>query len=121
MNREEILLLEHRLIEGIKTSDIVLLDKLLYDDLLFMVPDGSIITKAMDLESHRKGQMVIKLLVPDFESVNLIGDTAVVSVVYNTEGSLMGTPIKGKFRYIRIWKKFSDGIKVISGSCFQLK
>ena len=52
MNREEILLLEHRLIEGIKTSDLVLLDKLLHDDLLFMVPDGSIITKTMDLESH---------------------------------------------------------------------
>jgi hypothetical protein len=121
MNREEILLLERRLIEGIKTSDIVLLDKLLHDDLLFMVPDGSIITKTMDLESHRKGQMVVKSLLPDFEAVSLIDDTAVVNVVYNTEGSMMGTHIKGRFRYIRIWKKFSEGIKVIGGACFYLK
>jgi hypothetical protein len=120
MNREEILLLEHRLIEGIKTSDIVLLDKLLHDDLLFMVPDGSIITKTRDLESHRKGQMVVRSLVPEFESVNIIDNTAVVSVVYDSEGAMMG-PIKGKFRYLRIWRKFSDGIRVIGGACFYLK
>lgn len=121
MTKQDIVDLELQLIEGIKTCDVPLLDKMLHEELLFMVPDGSVITKAIDMESHRKGQMVVRSLVPEFESVNLIDDTAVVSVVYDTEGSMMGTPVKGKFRYIRIWKNFSDGIRVIGGACFFLK
>lgn len=120
MTRTEIIDLENQLLEAIKVSDVSFLDKILYEDLLFVVPNGNVITKALDLASHRAGEMVVEEIIPSIEQINIIGDTAVVTVVYDSKGSMLGTPIQGKFRYIRFWKKFPDGMKVIGGSCTQL-
>ena len=120
MTRTEITDLENKLLEAIKKSDISVLEQILHDDLLFIVPNGSVITKEMDLASHRAGAMVVEKIIPSIEQINIIEDTAVVTVVYDSKGSMLGTPIQGKFRYIRFWKKFPDGMKVIGGSCTQL-
>jgi hypothetical protein len=120
ISRTEIEELEYLLIEGIKTSDVVLLDKLLHDDLLFLAPNGQVITKAIDLASHRAGDMTVEQLIPTIEHINIVDDTAVAVVQYDNKGSMLGNPIEGQFRYIRIWKWFPDGIKVIAGSCLQL-
>lgn len=120
MTRTEITDLENKLLEAIKQSDISVLEKILHDDLLFVVPDGNVITKEVDLASHRSGEMVVEEIIPTIEQINLIEDTAVVTVVYDSKGSMLGNPIRGKFRYIRFWKQFPDGMKVIGGSCTQL-
>lgn len=120
MRKEEIIEIENHLIQGIKTSDITLLDKILHNDLLFITPNGQAITKEMDLASHSAGEMEIEQLTATFEDVKIIGDNAVVVVVYDTKGKVLGNPIQGQFRYIRIWKMFSDGLKVIGGSCFKV-
>jgi hypothetical protein len=105
---------------GIRTSDIKFLDKILHDDLLFIAPNGQTVTKKMDLASHRAGEMEVEQLIPKFEDIKIIGDNAIVVVVYETKGKMLGNPIQGKFRYIRIWKMFTDGLKVIGGSCFKV-
>jgi ketosteroid isomerase-like protein len=120
ISKTEIIDLEHKLLEAIRNSDISFLDKALHEDLLFMVPNGQVITKAMDLASHRAGEMQVEQLVSTIEEINVMDDTAVVAVVYDTKGTMLGNPIEGKFRYIRVWKKFPDGVKVIGGSCFKL-
>jgi hypothetical protein len=33
---------------------------------------------------------------------------------------MRGHPIEGRFRYIRIWKQFEDGWKVLGGACSML-
>ena len=120
ITRSEITTLESQLLEAIKISDTSFLEKRLHDDLLFILPDGNVITKEMDLASHRSGEMVVEEISSTIEQINLIEDTAVVTVVYDTRGSMSGTPIQGKFRYIRFWKQFPDGLKVIGGSCILL-
>lgn len=120
ITREEIVELEHTLIEAIKKSEVSFLDKILHDDLLFLLPNGEVITKATDLASHQAREMVVEKLIPSIEEINIIDDTAVVVIVYDTKGTMLGNPIEGKFRYIRIWKQFQDGIKVIGGSCCKL-
>lgn len=121
LSRESILQAERDLIEGIKRSDIPALEKLLHDDLRFLVPNGQMITKEMDLASHRKGEMVVETLSPHFEDVQIIGDTATVVVVYDTKGTMLGNPIQGRFRYIRIWKEVGGGPRIVGGACFMLK
>ena len=118
--RDAIIKMEDQLLEAIKTSDIDTLDKLLHDDLLFITPDGQVITKQMDLTSHRLGTMVIEELVSTIEQINLIENTAIVIVVYETKGKMLGNPIQGRFRYLRNWSIFDGQWKVISGSCTQL-
>lgn len=117
INKEHIIEAENQLIQGIQTSDTELLDALLHDDLLFIAPNGQTITKAMDLASHRAGHMVVETLTATFENVHIIGDSAVVTVVYATTGTMMGNPIAGHFRYIRVWKMVDKRLQIIGGSC----
>lgn len=111
---------ERLLLEAIKTSDVNTLERMLHDDLLFIAPNGQTVTKEMDLASHRAGTMVVEEVIPTIEAIHLIDDTAVCIVVYQTRGRMMGAPVAGRFRYIRVWKIFNDGLKVIGGSCIQL-
>ena len=57
IKKEEIIDLEQKLIEAISTSNIQFLDNILHNDLLFISPNGDVITKEMDLTSHRSGEM----------------------------------------------------------------
>ncbi len=120
IKKEDIMKMEMLLIEGIKKSDIGFLEKTIHDKVLFMAPNGQIITKEMDLASHKTGQMVIEKLSSTIEEINIIADTAISATIYDTKGKMQGTPIEGKFKYIRVWKKFDDGLKVIAASCFQI-
>lgn len=108
---------EQQLLIAMKAHDVGQLDQLLHDDLLFITPDGSIITKVMDLEAHRSGAMVIEKIEPTIEKISMITDAAVVVLRMETKGSMMGQPIEGAFRYIRVWKKVNNGYQVIAGSC----
>jgi ketosteroid isomerase-like protein len=112
--------MELELIAAIRKSDIVFIEQTIHDDLLCLAPNGQTITKQMDLASHRAGQMVVEELHPSIEDIRIIDDCAVCTIVYDTKGTMMGNPISGKFKYIRVWKEFSDGLKVIAASCFQL-
>lgn len=120
LKKEDIEQMEIRLIQGIKESDLAFLDQTIHDDLLCMAPNGQTITKQMDLASHKAGAMKVITLIPTIEDIRIIGDTAVSTIVYDTKGTMLGNPIEGKFKYIRVWKKFDDGLKVIAASCFQL-
>lgn len=108
--------LESRLIEAIKSSDISFLETVLHDDLKFIAPNGLVVTKQMDLESHRSKSMVVESIESTIEDIQLIGETAIVVVVYDTKGVMLGNPIEGRFRYLRIWKRMNGFFKVIAGS-----
>ncbi|RNI29958.1 nuclear transport factor 2 family protein [Rufibacter immobilis] len=120
ISREDVLHTETVLVEAIKSRDVKLLDSILHDDLLFIAPNGQVVTKQMDLDSHRAGEMLVEQLLPTVEEVKIVDDTAIAILVYDTKGTMLGKPIQGRFRYIRIWKQFSDSLKVIGGSCTKL-
>lgn len=118
--REQIILLEQQLKEAISTSNVDFLKEVLHDDLLFIAPNGSVITKPIDLLSHESGQMVVEKITSTFEEVNFIDDCAIVVLVYETVGTMLGNKINGKYRYIRVWKRFNDDMKIIAGSCVKV-
>lgn len=119
--KKDIISLEYQLVEAIKTSDTDFLEKILHEDLLFMAPNGMIVTRAMDLASHKAGDMVVISLTPQVEQINLLGENALSVMVYDTKGTMMGQPIEGKFRYIRVWKSGEKGWQVIGGACMQIQ
>ena len=112
--------MEHRLIDGIKSSDLDFLEKVMHNDLLGIAPNGEIITKEMDLASHCAGSMIVEELVPDIIDIHIIDDVAIVIVIYDTKGTMLGTLIEGRFKYNRVWKKFDNELKIISVSCMQV-
>lgn len=116
MTKDDILYVEKRLYKAIKESNIEVLDELLHKDLLFVSPNGEIITKEIDLKTYRDGNLKIDELHAKMEDINIIEDTAVITLTLELIGNYNTQPFKANYRYIRFWKNFFDGIKVVGGS-----
>lgn len=116
ITKNEILLLEDKLYEAMKNRSLEDLNDLLHPDLLFMIPSGQTITKEMDLQTYRDGSLKIAELTPQVEELNIIDDLAVITIKMHLKGNYNNGPFEAKFKYIRFWKKFPDGIKVVGGS-----
>ncbi|WET01052.1 nuclear transport factor 2 family protein [Flavobacterium sp. YJ01] len=120
MKIETVIDAEIELLTAVKKSDVLALETILHDDLLFNMPDGQTITKEFDLQSYRSGKMKIDFLEASDQIVNIIDSAAVVAVTVSLKGSYDNNPINGVFKYIRVWKKVGKNLKVIAGSCVQL-
>ena len=116
ITKDEILNLENTLYEAIKNRDTEVLDILLHADLLFIIPSGQTVTKEMDLQTYREGNLKIEELIPEVEELNIIADLAVITLRIQLKGNYNNEPFEVKYKYIRFWKKFPEGIKVVGGS-----
>lgn len=120
ITREEIVEVENKLFSAQLISDVDILDQLLYDELIAVAPTGQVITKEMDLNSHRAKTMIIEEASTEIDDIKITGDTALSIVTMTAKGKVMGTPLEGKFRYFRVWKRFDEQLKVIGASFMQL-
>ena len=119
ISKESIISMEKEMLNAIRNSDVKKLNELIHEDLLFNIPTGQTITKDLDLENYRSGNMKIEDISSSEQLINLIGDTAVVSVTITMKGKYLEHIIDGKFRINRIWKMFGNNWKVIAGSSIQ--
>lgn len=117
LSQQKILEIENRLLEAMKKSDIEILDQLLHDDLLFVLPSGEVITKEKDLETHKSGNLVLEEITSSIETITQIGENVLVTLTSTIAGNMSGQNFEGNFRYLRVWKMFDDQLKVIAGSC----
>ena len=118
---EQIKTCEEKLIQAFLVNDLLVFDELLHDDLLFNLPNGQTITKAMDMESHHAVNLIISTMIAREQVISLIDDHAIVCVTIGMTGSYFNQALNGKFRYQRIWKLMDNTWKIIAGSCIELK
>lgn len=112
--------IEKELLEAMKNSDVKILDKLLHDDLLFVLPTGEVITKEMDLDTHKSGNLILEEITSSVDSIKQIDENVVVTLSSKIAGKMLGQKFEGDFRYIRVWKMFDNKLKVIAGSCVSI-
>ncbi|WP_447637855.1 nuclear transport factor 2 family protein [Flavobacterium microcysteis] len=117
LNEQKILEIENQLREAMKKSDVEILDQLLHDDLLFVLPSGEVITKKIDLETHKSGNLVLEEITSSIDSIKQIGENVVVTLSSKLKGKMLEQNFEGNFRYLRVWKMFDGQLKVIAGSC----
>ena len=117
---EYIIEAENKLFSAQFVSNVEILDQLLHDDLLAVAPTGEIITKEMDLNSHKAKTMIIENASIEINDIKIMDDTALSIVTMTAKGSIMGTPLEGRFRYFRVWKCFDGSLKIIGASFMQL-
>ncbi|MGD1859879.1 MAG: nuclear transport factor 2 family protein [Leptolyngbyaceae cyanobacterium] len=99
---------ETTLRDAMLSSDVVVLDRLIADDLLFTNYLGQIMTKQTDLDAHRQGLIAIDNLDLTDQQVRIVGDeVAVVSVQAHIVGKFAGEPTDIRLRFTRIWHKAS--------------
>lgn len=120
INRDDIIIAENKLFSAQCASDVDVLDQLLHDDLIAIAPTGEIVTKEMDLAAHRAKTMIIEDASTDINDIKIVDDTALSIVTMTAKGKVAGTPIAGKFRYFRVWKRVNGALKAIGASFMQL-
>jgi len=121
MNYEEqIIENERRLLDAFKDKDLTVLQELLHDNLLFILPNGATETKASVLNNYQSGDTVMTSISASDYVLSCIGDAVVVSLNLELEGKYFDHVIEAKFRYMRVWKLFGETWKVIAGSGIQL-
>jgi len=102
-----------------KGCDVQKLDELLHDDLLFNIQSGQTLTKSLDLEFYCSGKVKIEEISTADQQINIIDDTAIVSVTVEMKGMFFEHVLDGKYRINRVWKLCNDRCKVIAGSSIQ--
>ena len=117
LTEQKILEIENQLREAMKKSDVEILEQLLHDDLLFVLPSGEVITKKTDLETHQSGNLVLEEITSSIDSIKQIDENVVVTLSSNLKGKMLEQNFEGNFRYLRVWKMFDGQLKVIGRSC----
>lgn len=100
---------EDRLMNAMKNSDVNALDKLLHNDLVFIGSDGTTVTKEMDIEAYRSGQIKISDMMATDRNIRLVDDLGIVTVSVDVRGERMGETIQSKERFLRVWEHGDGG------------
>jgi len=112
--------LEQTLLTAMSARNLDLLNGLLHDDLLFHIPNGQTITKSIDMDTYRSGGMKIDDIQSSIQEINIIGDNAIVSTTVEMKGWYFEHPLDGRYKIIRVWKRFEENWQVIAGSSMLL-
>ncbi|WP_341905732.1 nuclear transport factor 2 family protein [Polaromonas sp. YR568] len=101
-------------------GDVTILDALIDDSLLFIGPDGSVLSKDGDLNLYRSGEQ--RILAVEFQDrqIRIREAVASVTVLAFVSGVFKGHAFEGHFRYLRVWQRTSAGWKVVAGTAFAI-
>lgn len=119
--KNEIIKKEEELRLAMLASDVEKLDELIDDSLVFVLPDGNLATKQMDLAAHSSKIQKISELNQSEQIINVYGNSAVVNVKADLVGTYGEVPITGAYRYARVWTKLDNKLKIVAGSITMIK
>jgi ketosteroid isomerase-like protein len=113
----EIVALEEQLRAAQLDADVVALDRLISDDLLFAGPDGQLATKRQDLDAHAAGVVRVRRHEPDELRIRRVGaDVALTALRARLAVEVNGALVEGAYRYTRVWAREPDGAwRVVGG------
>ena len=119
----EIVELESRLRAAQLAADVVVLDGLISQDLLFVGPDGRLATKSQDLEAHATGVVRFREHVPEELRVRRVGpDVAVTGLRARLAVDVAGKLERGTYQYTRVWARDENGDwRVVGGHVSAVK
>jgi hypothetical protein len=115
MNEMTIEMLEAKLQQAMLTSDVHTLDQLISDDLAFTTPTGVVITKQMDIESHRSGQTKFTDIEIQAQQAHDYGACIVVMVRAKLCGIFNEQSFSGIYCYTRVWMEHQEQWQIVAG------
>lgn len=120
MEEMTIATLEEKLRQAMLNSDVLALDELIADDLVFTMHTGLVINKQDDLEAHRNGIQKFTNIDLDEQQVRHYGDCAVVTVKAGLIGKFNGQPYCATYRFTRVWVKRQNRWQIAAGHVTQV-
>src|ERR1700733_1519518 len=91
-------------------GDVPAMDKLLSDDYIGISMTGQVNTKEQQLDRMRLHKIALTKLDLGERQVKLIGSIAIVTSRAEVEGTNEGAPVKGTFRYTRVYQRLPSGV-----------
>ena len=113
---DQIIKLEALFTEAMKKGDITTLDKLMHNNLLFVIPGGQVLTKKQDLDNYSTGNMKVSSLTVSHQEIKSSTLTATVTSTVKMTGSFFDYNFDDTYQLLRIWQLFDSEWKVIAGS-----
>jgi ketosteroid isomerase-like protein len=107
--KKEVETLEEKWRTAQLAGDIVTMDRMLADDFIGVSMSGQVNTKAQQLERIRNHRLVLTRIDLDDMKVKLVDSVAIVTCQAQVEGTSEGMPVRGKYRYTRIYQKLPSG------------
>ena len=90
-------------------GDVAAMDKLLSDDYIGITMTGQVNTKTQQLDRMRMHKIAQTKLDLGDRQVKLIGAIAIVTSRAEVEGTNEGAPVKGTYRYTRVYQRLPSG------------
>jgi ketosteroid isomerase-like protein len=120
--REEVQGLEKRFQQAQLSDDVPTMDKLLSDDYLGINVNGELSTKNQQLDHMRTRKLVLNGIKMSDQKIKVVGQIAIVTSVAQIDGMLDDQPLRGNFRYTRVYQQLPDGSwKVTSFEATRIK
>ena len=111
--RAEIATLEEQWKQAQMAEDIPLMDRLLSDDFLGITAAGQLVTKSQQLDRMRTRQFEITRFDMADTKIKISGSLAVVTSLVRLDATSSGAPLRGFFRYTRVYQRApGDGWKI---------
>jgi ketosteroid isomerase-like protein len=90
-------------------GDVATMDKLLSDDYIGITMTGQVNTKTQQLDRMRMHKVALTKLDLGDRQVKLVGSIAIVTSRAEVEGTNEGAPVKGTYRYTRVYQRLPSG------------
>ena len=111
--RAEISALEKQWRQAQLAEDIPEMDHLLSDDFLGITAAGQVVTKAQQLDRMRTREVDLTRFDVSDMKMKISGNLAVVTSLARLDGTMNGHPMRGFFRYTRVYQRTpGDGWKI---------
>jgi len=91
-------------------GDVDAMDKMLSDDYIGISMTGQVTTKVQQLDRARNHKFMITRLDLGEMQVKMVGAIAIVTSRAQVEGTSDGAPVKGTFRYTRVYQRLPSGV-----------
>jgi ketosteroid isomerase-like protein len=92
------------------SGDVATMDSLLSDDYIGISMTGQVNTKMQQLDRMRNHKLALSKLDLGEMQVKLVGAIAIVTSRAEVEGTNEGIPVKGTYRYTRVYQRLPSGI-----------
>jgi ketosteroid isomerase-like protein len=90
-------------------GDVATMDKLMAEDYFGISVSGQLNDKMQQLERVKSRSLAISKIDVSDVKIKLVGRVAIVTSLAEIEGISEGEPLKGRFRYTRVYKRYPDG------------
>ncbi|HXU25761.1 MAG TPA: nuclear transport factor 2 family protein [Bacteroidia bacterium] len=114
--KNQIIELEKKLLNAFQEKNLVTLEELIHADALFILPNGLSVTKADVLNNYRTGNSAFTNITASNQIINVVNNTAIVSLNLQMQGNYFEKQISAQFRYLRVWKLCNNQWQVIATS-----